>query len=427
MPSTYSQLLRVELQAVGENETTWGDITNSNLSTVLEQAIAGKADIVLNDADHTLTQRYGQADEARQAILLVSGTITAVRSVIIPRLSKHYIVRNLTTGGHEIEIKTSAGAGTKIANGKAKLIFCDGTNVLDASGGTVDAGVVSPSSLTSEDASWVFQGFVGVNRSNAVDPNYGVFAADGPLGSYSAWYANGQLVGQAAAKTNGFTISASVTNLYFNTGGINRVTITTSGSFQTHYLLQAFGGLYVEDDSNFKGSLHGTFADFSGEVEANSFRAKGTAPTIFMQEMDFSTRTFHMNGGNVGITSTVNGWTFYSQNNGNAWIGGTLTQASDERLKKNWASLPEDFVERMAGLKRGTYDRIDTGVRQAGVSAQEVEKILPEVVLTDDQGFKSVAYGNAALVLAVELAALVKAQQQEIKELKERMAALEQP
>lgn len=450
MPSTYSQLLRVELQAVGENETTWGDITNTNLSTVLEQAIAGKADIVLSDANHTLTTNYGVADEARQAMLFVSGTTTTVRDIIVPRLTKHYIVRNNTSGGKEIQVKTSTGTGVKVANGRAKLVFCDGTNVLDASGGSVDAGVVSPSSLISEDASWVFEGFVGVNRSNAVDPNYGVFAADGPTGSYSAYYSNGTLIGQLTATSNKYTLSSAVAPVILSTAGQDRVVVSTDGTVDINSLLKANGALAVSSAmtvgsyATIDGALHtkstmrvdgtttlynkitGTYADFSFEVEAGSFRVKGSGPTVYMQETDpASTRTLHMNSGNVGITSTINGWTFYSKNNGDAWMGGTLTQNSDERLKTNWADLPEDFVERMAGLKRGLYDRIDTGVRQVGVPAQGLEKILPEVVSTDDDGFKSVAYANTALVLGVELAELVTKQAKIIRDMEARLAALE--
>ena len=85
---------------------------------------------------------------------------------------------------------------------------------------------------------------------------------------------------------------------------------------------------------------------------------------------------------------------------------GNVTAYSDERLKKDWAELPADFVERLAAVKSGTYTRIDNGERQAGSSAQDWQELLPEVVMTgsDDLRTLSLAYGNAALVSAVELA-----------------------
>jgi hypothetical protein len=439
MPSTYSPLLRVELQAVGENETTWGDITNSNLSTVLENAIAGKADIILNDSNHTLTVRFGQADEARQAMLFVSGTTTAVRDIIVPRATKHYIVRNNTSGGNEIRIKTENGNGVNVANGRAKLVFCDGTNVLDASGGSVDSGVVSPSSLIKEDASWVFEGFVGVNRSNAVDTNFGAFAADGPLGSYSAWYSNGTLVGQLTATSNRFTLSSPAAPVIIGTAGTDRIVVSTTGAVTVNTALTAKSALHVEGitwakngfqadgTSIFSNSMFGTFADFSGEVEAGSLRVEASGPTIYMQETNDGslTRTVHMNAGVIGFTLSGSGWAFYVDDNGNAVATGDITAFSDERLKKDWKALPADFIEEMSEVKLGTYTRTDTGKRQVGVSAQELEGVLPEAVLTDGDGIKSVAYGNAALVLAIELAKTLRVMQRDMSALEARIAELE--
>ena len=96
---------------------------------------------------------------------------------------------------------------------------------------------------------------------------------------------------------------------------------------------------------------------------------------------------------------------------------GNVTAYSDERLKKDWAPVAEDFVERLAKVKHGTYTRTDSEERQAGVSAQDWQKLLAETVLTSADGYLSVAYGNAALVSAVELAKRVVEQEERIKKL----------
>jgi hypothetical protein len=84
---------------------------------------------------------------------------------------------------------------------------------------------------------------------------------------------------------------------------------------------------------------------------------------------------------------------------------GNITAYSDERLKKDWAALPADFITRLATVKSGTYTRIDSGERQAGSSAQDWQLLLPEVVTkTGNDDTLALAYGNAALVSAVELA-----------------------
>lgn len=89
---------------------------------------------------------------------------------------------------------------------------------------------------------------------------------------------------------------------------------------------------------------------------------------------------------------------------GNLLSQGNVTAYSDERLKTDWQGVRKDFIERLANILHGTYTRIDTGERQAGVSAQGLRKILSEVVGVGDGGFLSVAYGNAALVASCQLA-----------------------
>ncbi|SDE29892.1 Chaperone of endosialidase [Dyadobacter soli] len=87
-------------------------------------------------------------------------------------------------------------------------------------------------------------------------------------------------------------------------------------------------------------------------------------------------------------------WRFYVHANGNATLGGTLTQNSDYRLKKDLVALPESRAKLM-GITGYNYhwksnDR-QKGL-QTGLIAQEVEKLLPELVETDGNGYKSVNY-----------------------------------
>ena len=97
---------------------------------------------------------------------------------------------------------------------------------------------------------------------------------------------------------------------------------------------------------------------------------------------------------------------------------GNVTAYSDERLKKNWKNLPKTFLEELSNVKHGIYDRIDCDMTQVGVSAQALQKVLPNAVTEEENGTLSVAYGNAALVSAVELA-------KEVVSLNARIARLE--
>jgi hypothetical protein len=106
---------------------------------------------------------------------------------------------------------------------------------------------------------------------------------------------------------------------------------------------------------------------------------------------------------------------------GNMTAAGSVTSFSDERLKKNWRNMPVNYVTRLAQVKVGIYERIDEkDLTQVGVSAQSLQELLPEAILTanDDMKTLSVSYGNAALASSVELA-------KEVVDLRARVAMLE--
>jgi hypothetical protein len=126
--------------------------------------------------------------------------------------------------------------------------------------------------------------------------------------------------------------------------------------------------------------------------------------------------SFHRNGVyaiNMGLDPDnvfrIGGWSASANRmqmdmSGNLTMAGNVTAYSDETLKTDWEVVGDTFVDRLALIKSGTYTRIDSGKRQAGSSAQQWRDLLPEVVDQGNDGLLSLAYGNAALVSAVELA-----------------------
>ena len=129
MPSTYSPL-KIQLMATGENNTSWGDVTNVNLGTALEEAIAGSADVVFASADVTLTLVDTNTTQvARNMRLSLTGTTGGItRNLIVPNIEKMYAIYNITDG--QIIIKTAAGSGPTIPSQKAMMVAVDGTNVV---------------------------------------------------------------------------------------------------------------------------------------------------------------------------------------------------------------------------------------------------------------------------------------------------------
>ncbi len=132
MASTYSPALRLELMATGDQSGTWGDTTNTNLGTLLEQAITGYLSVAQGDvANLTLTEVNGGTDQARNAVVNVTGALTAARNVVVQTAAKLYLARNSTSGGFTLTFKTAAGTGVDVAAGTARWIYSDGTNVVD--------------------------------------------------------------------------------------------------------------------------------------------------------------------------------------------------------------------------------------------------------------------------------------------------------
>ena len=136
MASEYSPSLKLTLMGDGDQAGLWGQTTNTNLGTLVEQAITGVQSIVMADANYTLTSFNGVSDEARNAVLVVTGTNNAVRDLIPPVKEKLYTIANNTTGGYAIRVIGGSGTGVNIPNGATCLVYCDGTNFINGLSGT---------------------------------------------------------------------------------------------------------------------------------------------------------------------------------------------------------------------------------------------------------------------------------------------------
>jgi hypothetical protein len=137
MASTFSEL-KFELIGSGEQSNTWGNTTNTNIGTAIEQAITGLGNPVFtSDTNLTidLTDLLGPALQTARALVLNAtsvGSLTATRELIVPTIEKQYLVHNNTSGGQSITVKTSAGTGITVPNGAEMHLYVNGVNVIDA-------------------------------------------------------------------------------------------------------------------------------------------------------------------------------------------------------------------------------------------------------------------------------------------------------
>jgi hypothetical protein len=131
MASTYSNL-KFQLMATGENASTWGDVTNTNLGTAIEEAIAGSADVTFASGNVTLTlsDTNGTQTARNMRLNLIGTTGGSIRNLVVPSVEKAYIVNN--TCADSVVVKTAAGSGITVPAGKTTWVYSNATDVVDA-------------------------------------------------------------------------------------------------------------------------------------------------------------------------------------------------------------------------------------------------------------------------------------------------------
>jgi hypothetical protein len=232
MASTFSPL-KFELIGTGEQDGTWGDTTNTNIGTAIEQAITGSGDITFASADVTLTLSNTNASQiARNLRLVCVGVSGGARQLIVPSIEKQYIVQNDLADA--VTIRTSAGTGVAVPAGKTTVVFNNGTDVVEE---ITNLNSLAVANLTASafsapiNASSINTGTLANARTTANSANgASTLVVRDADGSFAGNAVTATSVTVTSLSTANFTIQQFGTVLAIQYNGTNVAVISSSGN-----------------------------------------------------------------------------------------------------------------------------------------------------------------------------------------------------
>ena len=399
---TYSTGLRTELQVTGENSGTWGTITNNNFSQVFEFAIAGVVDVACGDAAvTTLTNADGpqsQANnQARNKHIRLTGSHSAVRIAQFPASQKVYLISNATTdagssGPYAMTCRLGATGNTvSIENGATRVVSTDGTN-------------------------W-----------------YDVFAVMGSITTDGVDLDGGELVLDADGDTSITADTDDQIDLKIATIDVAEITTANSGDLVITTAVQDKDFTIIGDDGGSPVTAltldmsDAGAATFSGVVtsagltigsavisEAELETIDGvTAGTVTLSKALIVDANKDLTGLNdirmdsLGVATAASG----TSGEIRATNDVTAFYSSDVALKENIVKIPSpmEMVKKINGCyfdwkdsfikSKGGEDGYFVRKKDVGILAQDVEKVLPEIVATRQDGIKAVKYDRLVSLL----------------------------
>ena len=291
MASTYSPNLRIELIAVGEQSNTWGGTTNSNLGTLIEQAISGVVSVSVTAGDVTLTALNGATDQSRQMVIIATGTPGVARVITAPAVGKVYVVHNNSDAS--LSFIASGGTGVTLIVGAKKYIYCDGTNFYESINAlTVTSGTIN---------------------------NTTIGATTATTGNFTTVNASGQITSTVTTGTAPFVVAST-------TAVANLTASNVSTNANLTGAITSTGNATILGTASFtSANLAGALTDETGTGSA----VFATSPTLVTPALGTPTALVGTN-----ITGTASGLSI----GGNAATATTATTASI--LNGTWNQMP---------------------------------------------------------------------------------------
>ena len=298
MSSTYSTNLALELIGAGDQAGNWGSTTNTNLGTLLEQAISGYTTQACTGGTDTLTMTNGASATARNMFLELTGT--GGGSLVVPANKKLYFIYNNTSSA--ITVKVTTGVSVPAA---AKIVLvCNGTDIVTATNymtgatfpsptltGTPVAPTASPGTSTTQIATTAFV-TTGLQAAYPVGSIYLSTVSTNPntLFGFGTWVAYGQ---------GRMPISVDATYLAGTTGGSATTTLITANLPSHTHTFSATTDATDLSHTHTYGSINNW-----GSGSANAFDARNNNNSFTTSGASVSMNHTHTLSGTTGGTGS---------------------------------------------------------------------------------------------------------------------------
>jgi hypothetical protein len=419
MASTYTANTGIEKIGSGEQAGSWGTTTNTNFD-IIDDALNGVITITIS-GNTTLTSSDGTLSNGHHKVLLLGGTPSGAFNLTIDPndQQKWYFINNAT--GQVATVKQGGGSGTTvtIANGTSAIVYADGSGS-NANVGTISTDVIgdtSPQLGGNLDTNGKLIKFGDAGTAGTDDTLE--FGASDDMQLYhdgtNSFLANKTGALKIATETSGIAVTIGHTTSETTIADNATITGTASvgGNLTLGANIVAASAITLDcgGDINFDAD-GGDIKLQDGGVEFGRLSSSSNDFVIFAPTQDKDVIVKGNDGG-----STITALTIDMSGAGAATFNNDITAFSDRRLKTDITNIENALpkVMRMQGVYYKRND-VDNAKEQIGVIAQDMETIVPEVVLTadDEMQTKSVDYGKLCAVL-IESIKELKAEIDELK------------
>jgi hypothetical protein len=419
MASTYTANTGIEKIGSGEQAGTWGTTTNTNFD-IIDDALNGVITLTIS-GNTTLTSSDGTLSNGHHKVLLLGGTPSGAFNLTIDPndQQKWYFINNST--GQVATVKQGGGSGTTVTinNGTSAIVYADGSGS-NANVGTISTDVIG-------DTSPQLGGNLDVNGKLIKFGDAGTAGTDDTLefgasddmqlyhDGTNSFLANKTGALKIATETSGIAVTIGHTTSETTIADNATITGTASvgGNLTLGANVVAASAITLDCGADITLDADGGNILFKDGGTTIATLSNTSSDLVLKSEVSDKDIIFKGNDGGSEITAL----TIDMSAAGAATFNNDITAFSDRRLKTDIEPITNALpkVMRMQGVHYKRND-VDDAKEQIGVIAQDMETIVPEVVLTadDEMQTKSVDYGKLCAVL-IESIKELKAEIDELK------------